>query len=100
MKALIQDNLVVDTSETTFEVHESMHWIDCSDECEAGRWSVINGVLQITPEPEVIPLTWDKSRRAEYNKLNQFEMQFDDQRDGTTTWIDAINEIKNRYPKP
>jgi len=26
-------------------------------------------------------------------------MQFDDNRDGTTTWVDAINEIKARYPK-
>ena len=38
-------------------------------------------------------------RRIEYGKLNQFEMQFDDQRDGTTTWVDAINTIKGKYPK-
>jgi hypothetical protein len=38
-------------------------------------------------------------RKSEYNKLSQFEMQFDDQRDGTTTWLDAINEIKTRFPK-
>ena len=40
-----------------------------------------------------------RNRKAEYDQLNQFEMQFDDQRDGTTTWVDAINEIKARYPK-
>jgi hypothetical protein len=40
-----------------------------------------------------------RNRKAEYDKLNQWEMQFDDQRDGTTTWKDAINEIKGRYPK-
>jgi hypothetical protein len=40
-----------------------------------------------------------RSRKAEYDKLNQFEMQFDDQRDGTTTWVDAINGIKEKYPK-
>ena len=38
-------------------------------------------------------------RSLEYEKLNQFELQYNDQRDGTTTWIDAINEIKARYPK-
>ena len=43
---------------------------------------------------------YQRDRKAEYNKLNQFEMQFDDQRDGTTTWVDTINEIKARYPKP
>jgi hypothetical protein len=40
-----------------------------------------------------------RNRKAEYDQLNQFEMQFDDNRDGTTTWVDAINEIKARYPK-
>lgn len=39
-------------------------------------------------------------RKAEYDQLNQHEMQFDDQRDGTTTWVDAINAIKAKYPKP
>ncbi len=42
---------------------------------------------------------YQRDRKVEYDKLNQFEMQFDDQRDGTTTWVDAINEIKARYPK-
>ena len=40
-----------------------------------------------------------RSRKAEYDQLNQFEMQFDDDRDGTTTWVDKINEIKGRHPK-
>jgi hypothetical protein len=40
-----------------------------------------------------------RNRKAEYDQLNQFEMQFDDDRDGTTTWVDKINEIKARYPK-
>ncbi len=42
---------------------------------------------------------YSEKRRREYSKLNQFEMMFDDQRDGTTTWVDKINEIKQRYPK-
>jgi len=41
-----------------------------------------------------------RNRKAEYDKLNQFEMQYDDQQNGTTTWVDAINDIKARYPKP
>ena len=40
-----------------------------------------------------------RKRKAEYDQLNQFEMQFDDKRDGTTTWVDKINEIKGRHPK-
>ena len=40
-----------------------------------------------------------RSRKQEYDKLNQWEMQFDDNRDGPTTWVDSINEIKVRFPK-
>ena len=40
-----------------------------------------------------------RNRKEEYDQLNQFEMQFDDDRDGTTTWVDKINEIKGRHPK-
>ena len=47
---------------------------------------------------------WDsqayaRNRKDEYAQLNQFEMQFDDDRDSTTTWVDTINEIKGRHPK-
>ena len=40
-----------------------------------------------------------RSRKSEYDQLNQFEMQFDDQQNNTTTWVDAINDIKARFPK-
>ena len=40
-----------------------------------------------------------RNRKAEYDQLNQFEMQFDDKKNSTTTWVDKINEIKARYPK-
>jgi len=40
-----------------------------------------------------------RNRKAEYDALNQFEMQFDDKEDGTTTWEDAIKAIKTKWPK-
>ena len=40
-----------------------------------------------------------RNRKEEYDQLNQFEMQFDDKEDSTTTWVDTINEIKGRNPK-
>ena len=39
-------------------------------------------------------------RKAKYDLLNQDEMRYDDQVNGTTTWLDAINTIKLEYPKP
>jgi hypothetical protein len=44
--------------------------------------------------------TYADMRKAEYNLLPQFEMQYDDQVNGTTTWVDAINAIKAEFPKP
>jgi hypothetical protein len=40
-----------------------------------------------------------RNRKAEYDQLNQFEMQFDDLETGATVWQDTINEIKARFPK-
>ena len=40
-----------------------------------------------------------RNRKAEYDQLNQYEMQFDDKENSTTTWVDKINEIKGRHPK-
>ena len=50
-------------------------------------------------EDYVLANAYKEKRKAEYDQLNQFEMMFDDQRDGTTTWVDTINEIKQRHPK-
>ena len=48
---------------------------------------------------ELAKTQYQRDRKQEYDKLNQWEMQFDDNRDGTTTWVDSINEIKVRFPK-
>ncbi len=59
---------------------------------------------KIATELAKLQAEWDsqeyaRKRKQEYDQLNQFEMQFDDKRDGTTTWVDKINEIKKRHPK-
>ena len=54
-----------------------------------------------TPTAYSAPVkTWEENRQEAYDNLNQFEMQFDDQRDSTTTWVDAIDAIKAKHPKP
>lgn len=50
-------------------------------------------------QTEYDSLAYARSRKQEYDKLNQWEMQFDDNRDGTSTWVDSINEIKSQFPK-
>ena len=44
-------------------------------------------------------LTYADRRKAKYDALSQFEMQFDDATNSTTTWVDAINAIKAEFPK-
>ena len=41
-----------------------------------------------------------RSRKVEYDALNQFELISDDTINGTTTHKDAIEAIKAKYPKP
>ena len=40
-----------------------------------------------------------RNRKAEYDALDQFEMQYDDKKNSTTTWDDAIDAIKAKWPK-
>ena len=66
--------------------------LDCwTDTALAPTW----GEVSVSMDLEEVRV----SRKQEYDKLNQWEMQFDDNRDGTTTWVDSINEIKERFPK-
>ena len=44
-------------------------------------------------------LTYADKRKAKYEELNQFEMQYDDSVNGTTTWVDTIAAIKQEFPK-
>ena len=57
-----------------------------------------------TPEPADIPPepTYQELRAAEYNLKStgeQFAMQYDDRVNGTTTWVDWQQGIKDRIPK-
>ena len=62
-------------------------------------WVQIKAKL-VELQAEYDALEYARIRKAEYDALNQFEMQFDDELNDTTTWKDAINAIKAKYPKP
>jgi len=68
-----------------------------SDDAKPTEQECIDGVAALQAEYD--SQEYARNRKAEYNQLNQFEMQFDDDRDSTTTWVDTINEIKGRHPK-
>jgi len=50
-------------------------------------------------QAEYDALAYSRSRKEEYDKLNQFELISDDSINGTTTHKDAILAIKDKYPK-
>ena len=50
-------------------------------------------------EDEWVSQEYARNRKAEYDALNQLEMQIDDKEYGTTTWEDALKAIKTKWPK-
>ena len=56
--------------------------------------------IEIVEGPDVKSPSYDKLRAAEYpSREEQLDMQFNDQVNGTTTWRDTIQAIKDKYPK-
>jgi hypothetical protein len=55
--------------------------------------------LELRLQAEYDSQAYARNRKAEYDALNQLEMQYDDKANGTTTWEDAIAAIKTKYPK-
>lgn len=96
-----------DKAQALQSLRPGAQWVLRGDELE---WLEVNDTEAPTEEEiqaEIVRLQteWDskayaRARKIEYDKLNQFEMQFDDSINGTTTWVDAINAIKVKFPKP
>jgi len=87
----VLDNKVIDVLNYPDNTNEVKGWVQ-SDIAQIG-WSYEDGIFSAPI------ITYSEKRATEYAALNQFEMQFDDQVNGTTTWVDAINDIKARFPK-
>jgi len=96
---------IIGTTDALQSLKPKAEWILRGDELE---WHDTEQTepTQAEIDAEVIRLQaeydsqeYARNRKQEYDQLNQFEMQFDDDRDGTTTWVDTINEIKGRHPK-
>jgi len=99
MKALIFNNRVVDVQENSFDVHESMFWVDCEDSVETG-YTYEDGILVKPPVPKV---PYDIARRMEYPELADFADAYYWMQQGDNTKMDEylskLTEIKQKYPK-
>tara|TARA_B110000196_G_C21137316_1_gene661817 strand:- start:2185 stop:2493 length:309 start_codon:yes stop_codon:yes gene_type:complete len=74
-----------------------LEWLD-TEQTEPTQAEIDAELIRL--EAEFNAQEYARNRKAEYDALNQFEMQFDDEENGTTTWKDAVNAIKTKYPKP
>ena len=83
MKALILNNKVVDVQAKEFEVHESMTWMDCSDDCAIG-WSLADGAL-VAPVVETINSALLEIQRLE-GQVTQRRLR---EAYKDSTWLDA-----------
>ena len=67
MKALILNNTVVDFSETEFEVHPSMSWVDCNDSVKL-NYTYSDGSFSAPVEPTLTAEQQLDILRAERNQ--------------------------------
>ena len=74
-----------------------LEWLD-SEQTEPTALELSNEVtrLQAVYDSQL----YARSRKAKYDLLNQDEMRYDDIKNSTTTWVDAIDAIKAAHPKP
>jgi len=76
---------------------DELEWLD-SSQTEPTTAAIAAEVIRLQAAYDA--LAYARSRKVEYDKLNQDEMRFDDLVNSTTTWHDAIAAIKVAIPKP
>ena len=75
---------------------DTLEWLD-TKQTEPTKAEIDAEIKRLQTEQDA--LAYQELRRSEYNKLNQDEMRFDDLINDTTTWVDSIKAIKDKYPK-
>jgi hypothetical protein len=76
---------------------DELEWMD-SGQTEPTQSEIDAEVTRLQAEYDA--LEYSRLRKAKYDLLNQDEMRYDDVKNSTTTWVDAIDAIKSAHPKP
>jgi hypothetical protein len=85
------------TSNFTVRQDESIVWQD-TENTQPSRAEIDAEVIRLQAAYDA--LEYSRLRKAKYDLLNQDEMRYDDVKNSTTTWVDAIDAIKAAHPKP
>ena len=76
---------------------DDLEWLD-TEQTEPTAAAIAAEVIRLQAAYDAA--AYARSRKVEYDKLNQDEMRFDDLVNTTTTWQDAIAAIKVAIPTP
>ena len=80
------------------ETYNNINWLD-ENQTKPLEQEINNEIQKIIKEQELTE--YQHQRAAEYPSIQQqLDMQYWDSVNGTTTWQDAINAVKAKYPKP
>ena len=74
-----------------------LEWLD-SEQTEPTASALATEVIRLQAVYD--SQLYARTRKAKYDLLNQDEMRYDDVKNSTTTWVDAIDTIKTAHPKP
>ena len=74
-----------------------LEWHD-TEQTEPSRAEIATEVIRLQAVYDA--KEYARLRKAKYDLLNQDEMRYDDIKNSTTTWVDAIDAIKAAHPKP
>jgi hypothetical protein len=94
-KYKISDNLILSSQlNISFPINpENSDYVRFIQDIAEQGYDIVEG-------PDVVEPSYDELRTKEYpSREDQFDMQYHDQVDGTTTWKDTIQAVKDKYPK-
>jgi hypothetical protein len=112
---IVNNNCYGDFSVIKLDKALSSLYPNCAWALEGEKYDGLKWFDKDTPKPTKTELDSEVSRlqveydRNEYQRLRaaeypsiqqQLDMQYWDSVNGTTTWQDAINAVKAKYPKP
>jgi hypothetical protein len=83
------------TNEAEFKAGFTIHK---DNGVEEPTWSAIQTELT-KMQAAYDALDYSRKRKVEYDKLNQYELMYDDKVNSTDKWGEEITAIKNKYPK-
>lgn len=104
-----EENLVVDIAVegNGFECVDTWTWVDCvsedvqiSDRYKVDTKEAFSEGLEEARTPEGKRARFEKARTVAYGEIGeQLGMLYDDLKNGTTNWVDKIDQIKLDIPK-